>query len=87
MKIITTYLKYLISKKSKIAWIIAVNLIIGGFCFYFFKDIQDIIGDNSVWAVVGICILITAIRIVVDLHPFIEWRDGLGKKEREDLNI
>lgn len=87
MKIITAYLKYLIGNKSKIAWIIALNLIVGGICFYLFKDIQDIIGDNSVWAVVGICALITAIRVAVDLHPFIEWRDGLEKKERESLNL
>jgi hypothetical protein len=87
MKIITAYLKYLIGNKSKIAWIIALNLIVGAFSFYFFKDIQDIIGDNSVWAVVGICALITAIRVAVDLHPFIEWRDGLEKKERESLNL
>lgn len=87
MKIIATYLKYLINKKVKLAWIIIANLIIGGFSFYFFKDIQDIIGDNSVWAVIGICVLITAIRVVIDTQPFIEWRDGLDKKEREDLNL
>ena len=87
MKIITAYLKYLIGNKSKIAWIIALNLIVGGISFYFFKDIQDIIGDNSIWAVIGISVLITAVRVAVDLHPFIEWRDGLDKKEREDLNI
>jgi hypothetical protein len=87
MKIIKTYLKYLIGNKSKIAWIIGLNLFVAAFSFYFFKDIQDIIGDNSVWAVVGICVLITAIFIAVQLQPFIEWRDGLEKKEREDLNI
>lgn len=87
MKIIKAYLKYLIGNKSKIAWIIGLNLFVAAFSFYFFKDIQDIIGDNSVWAVVGICVLITAIRIAIDAQPFIEWRDGLDKKEREDLNI
>lgn len=87
MKIITTYLKYLIGNKAKMAWVIALNLIVGAFSFYFFKDIQDILSDNSIWAVIGICLLITAIRVAIDLQPFIEWRDGLEKKDRDNLHI
>lgn len=87
MKIITTYLKYLIGNKAKMAWVIALNLIVGAFSFYFFKDIQDILADNSIWAIIGICLLITAIRVAIDLQPFIEWRDGLEKKDRDNLHI
>ena len=45
---IKTYLTYLWSKPWKLAWLIAANAIIGAFAFYFFKNIQEILGDDTI---------------------------------------
>ena len=71
-----TYIKYLMANPAKIAWIVAANLIMGGFSFFFFKEISDITRDSGILAVIGICIFITITRVVIDLQPYIEWKDG-----------
>lgn len=73
---IKTYLIYLWSKPWKLAWLIAVNAIIGAFATYFFKDLNDILGDGTIWVVIVCCIIITGVHVASTLHPFIEWRDG-----------
>ena len=73
---IKTYLTYLWSKPWKLAWLIAANAIIGAFAFYFFKNIQEILGDGTIWVIIVCCIIITGVRIGSTLQPFIEWRDG-----------
>ena len=87
MKIITTYFKYLLDHKLKIAWIIATNLIICAFSTYFFKDINDILGDNSIWVIIGICSLITTVIFAIAFQPFDEWKDSLDKKEKEEIGL
>ncbi len=77
---IKDYLKYLLKKPSKLAWILAANAIIIAFAYYFFSDITEIMGDNPIWMIALICILITATVIAVQLQPFIEWRDGKDRK-------
>jgi hypothetical protein len=71
-----TYLQYLLAKPGKMAWIIGVNLALALIGYAFFSDIGNILGDNPVWLIVMVCIILTIIRIAVDLHPFIEWKDG-----------
>ena len=73
---IKSYLQYLMSKTGKLVWIIGVNLIWASLSYAFFSNITEILGDNPLWAIILICILITAIRIAIDLQPFIEWKDG-----------
>lgn len=71
-----TYLNYLKSNPDKVAWIIGLNLLLAVLGYAFFSNIVEILGDNPLWAIILVCILITGIRVVIDLHPFIEWRDG-----------
>lgn len=78
---IKSYLKYLLSKKGKMTWMIAANLLIATICYFFFKEITDIVGDNGVVLVVFICVLITVIRVIVDLQPFMEWKDNYDKNK------
>jgi len=73
------YLIYLWEHPIKLAWILAVNAIIGAFSFYFFKDITSILGDGGIWVIIVCCIVITGVRVAVTLQPFIEWRDGYRK--------
>ena len=73
---IKDYLQYLINKPGKLAWIIGVNLILAAICYVFFSNIVEILGDTPLWAIILVSILITAIRIAIDLQPFIEWKDG-----------
>lgn len=73
---IKDYLEYLIKKPLKLAWILAANAIIITFSYFFFSNITEIVGDNPIWMIVVVCILITATIIAIQLQPFIEWRDG-----------
>ena len=74
---------YLKTRPAKIAWIVALNLFVGVFSYLFFRNIGDILEDSGWWIIVVMCIIITGIRIAVDLQPFIEWRDGYRKTDNK----
>jgi hypothetical protein len=84
---IINYLKYLVAKPIKLAWLLAINAIIGTFAFIFFKNISDILGDGSLLVVIVICMLITGVHVASNLQTFMEWKDGLPVKKKEDGEV
>lgn len=76
---IKSYLKYLLAKPGKLAWILVANLVLAIISTVFFADIKSILGDNPLWLIVVVCIIITIVRIAIDLQPFIEWKDGKNR--------
>ncbi len=74
------YIKYLLAKPGKLIWIVGLNLLLGVIGYAFFSQIEAILQDNPFWLIVVVCIILTIIRIVIDLQPYIEWKDGNTKR-------
>lgn len=77
---IKDYLTYLVKHPLKIFRLIFGYAVMGAFAYYFFDDIENILGDNGLWVIILICLLITGVFVAVTLQPFIEWRDGKDSK-------
>lgn len=80
MKTMLTYLKYLTTKPLKILWLLVVNVLaqIIGFCI-FSGDVYAENGSLVMWA---LGVFVTAIFVVANLQPYVEWRDGLEKPKK-----
>ncbi len=80
MKNLLTYLKYLIVKPIKILWLLVVNILVQLMGLFVFN--ADTYQDNGLLVMWGLGIFITAIFVVANLQPYIEWRDGLEKPKK-----
>jgi hypothetical protein len=80
MKTILNYLKYLTTKPLKILWLVAVNIIVQIIGFFIFSG--DLYAENGSLIMWFLGIFVTAIYVVANLQPWIEWRDGLDKSEK-----
>ena len=80
MKTILDYLKYLIKNPMKIVWLLVVNVFVQVVGFFIFSG--DLYAENGTLVMWALGIFITAIFVVANSQPYVEWRDGLEKPKK-----
>lgn len=80
MKTILNYLKYLISRPLKLAWLLGIVVVTQFMGFAIFSG--DLYAENGTLVMWALGIFVTAIFVVANLQPYIEWRDGLEKPKK-----
>lgn len=80
MKTILNFLKYLTTRPIKILWLVVVNIIVQIIGFFIFSG--DLCTENGSLIMWALGIFVTAIYVVANLQPWVEWRDGLENPKK-----
>jgi hypothetical protein len=87
IKIIKTYAKFLFDKPFKLILLIGIIAFTQVFGWYVIAGNLNVEEQFETIVRIALCLLVTAIFVAINAQSFIEWKDGLEKKEKEDLKL